>query len=91
VSGRLRLRNEWRAPHDLITYRQGVLADCLAHPAVVQRLADVATDALGSSRKIGIDFLLIPGAPQPTSHGVDAYRRVFVAGPSAAPTTGRPR
>lgn len=41
-----------------IGYRQAVVADCLRRPAVVQQLSDIAVDALRSSRKVGIDFLL---------------------------------
>jgi hypothetical protein len=43
---------------DAIEYRQDVLADCLTHREVVRQLDDLAVNALGSSRTVGIEFLL---------------------------------
>ena len=37
---------------DTITYRQGVLTDCLQHPAVVRQLYDLAVEALRSLKKV---------------------------------------
>ncbi len=38
---------------DAIVYRQQVLADCLAHPAVVREIYDLAIKALASEREVG--------------------------------------
>ena len=43
---------------DAIGYRQAVLTDCLGRPSVVRQLHDIALDALRSTRKVGIEFLL---------------------------------
>ena len=40
-----------------ITYRQGVLADCLQHPWVVRRLYDLAVEALRSLKKVWVSPL----------------------------------
>lgn len=37
---------------EVITYRQQALTDCLAHPAIVRRLYDLAVDALQAQRKV---------------------------------------
>ncbi len=40
-----------------ILYRQGVLTDCLHHPAVVRQLYDLAVDALRSLKKVWVGAL----------------------------------
>ncbi|WIV59141.1 MutS-related protein [Amycolatopsis nalaikhensis] len=43
---------------DAIVYRQRVLADCLAQPAVVRRMYAIAIDALQTGRKVWLGILL---------------------------------
>jgi hypothetical protein len=42
---------------DLIGYRQRVLADCIERPAIIQRVYDIAVDAIGSERKVWFGIL----------------------------------
>jgi hypothetical protein len=50
-----------------ILYRQGVLADCLAHPETVRALYALATEALGNQRKAG-GGLLRTSSPSTVLH-----------------------
>ena len=50
-----------------ILYRQGILADCLAHPETVRRLFELATEALGNQRKAG-GGLLRTSSPSTVLH-----------------------
>jgi len=41
---------------EAIEYRQGVLADCLAHPAVVRQIYGLAIEALENERQAGVSW-----------------------------------
>lgn len=49
------------ADPDAIVYRQGVLADCLAHPALIRRMYDLAVEAVTGER--GFYFGLFRDSP----------------------------
>ena len=48
---------------DAIVYRQRVLADCLAQPAIVRQMYDIAVDALQSERKVWFGSILSRASP----------------------------
>jgi MutS-like protein len=49
---------------DAIVYRQRVLADCLAQPAIVRQMYDIAVDALQSERKVWFGSILSRASPE---------------------------
>jgi hypothetical protein len=73
----------------VIEYRQDVLADCMANPAVVQQMYDIAVDAVHVRRKVFLGGLLSRD-PQASLHNAARIPRVPGGEPQTATEPVRP-